>query len=166
MAGNYFPQLGPRIVATGQRFYAGWAGSPPSGLGGPYVGTTRNNTTDPLWGSNPFLIPTNSTYFGLAGNSIGSHYAYCNAYIWDGSLLEYCRWAQTKKEPEPQINLQRISQDWPPPRIVDCGANELGAYIYFGDFSGVPSISMIREVFAKPAPPADLTVEPRPAGVR
>ena len=164
---NYYPQLGPKVVAVGQRFYAGWAGSPPGGLSGPFVGTSRKSLLDPpLWGDSPYLFPTNSTYFGLAGNSVGSHYAYWNAYVWDGSLLEYRRWQDDKKEPDDEINLQRVYDDWPPPRLVECGAHNLGVSVFYGDFPGVPKIKMIRETFAQPAPPAGLTVVPEPAGDR
>lgn len=152
-----WPPLGPRVAATGEKVYAGWSGSPPGGADGPLVGTSRRSFSDPSWQSDPNLS-LNLRAFGLAANSTGIHYVYFRGKPWDLHILAYRSWKDSNTEPSEPINIFQIYEERITPRMLECVAHELGVSVLFSNPLPTWNITMVREQFDRPAPPAGLYV--------
>jgi len=77
---------------------------------------------------------------------------------WDLHILAYRSWKDSNTEPSEPINIFQIYEERITPRMLECVAHELGVSVLFSNPLPTWNITMVREQFDRPAPPAGLYV--------
>lgn len=114
-------------------------------------------TRDPSWQSDP-NESLNLRAFGLAADAGGIHYVYFRGKPWDLHILGYRYWKDSESEPSEPVNILSIHEELVTPRMLECVAHELGASVFLFNPSETWNVTMLRQEFSRPAPPAGLYV--------